>query len=828
VPERHAKWLGFEFGWITGKMNFGDFSKTITGYEPFDYQRRLADATPCESRLINIPTGLGKTSAVTLAWLWNRIVLNRQDWPRRLVYCLPMRTLVEQTQAEIEKWLATLAKNAEGLGLSAASKKELEWLVEHSPIVLMGGEELEPLKAEWDLYAENPCILVGTQDMLLSRALNRGYGMSRYRWPIHFGLLNTDCLWVVDETQLMGVGVETTSQLDGFRHSPKPTKGFTWWMSATLDTTQLATVDHPKPVAGWTELKLNVTDLALPTVRRRIEANKPITQAPFILEAASSKAYPKKLAAFIQEKHQQGTMTLVVLNRVQRAQQVYEHLLEGGIPPEELTLIHSRFRPEDRAKRQELLSHDGNRVVVATQAVEAGVDISACVMITELAPWPSIVQRFGRCNRRGEFTSQANVFWIDIKLKDNQDTLALPYRTDQLSASRQALAKLTNARSSNLESVSVPAETVIRPVVRRKDLLDLFDTTPDLCGNDLDVSRYIRDGEDNDVQVFWRDLGGEAPPPALSQPSRNELCAVAIGQFRRFLDLKSKPTAYIWDPLNEEWQRTNRIRPGRLYLLDTRTGGYSPNLGWTGNPSDKPNALSSASSDSDGDSRDDQTSIGKWVTLETHSLEVVQTVLSISVALGLDHDLVDVLRTSALWHDVGKAHPVFQEMLLRGEVPAKSGTLWAKSAKLRGHSTRRGFRHELASALAWLVAGPKDHPRRDLIAYLIAAHHGKVRLSIRSLPDENRPTNDSERLYARGVWDGDELPPLRLDGQLLEKTKLDLTIMRLGEGPCGPSWLSRMLALRDDLGPFHVAFLETLLRAADARASRAEALSDMP
>jgi hypothetical protein len=34
-----------------------------------------------------------------------------------------------------------------------------------------------------------------------------------------------------------------------------------------------------------------------------------------------------------------------------------------------------------------------------------------------------------------------------------------------------------------------------------------------------------------------------------------------------------------------------------------------------------------------------------------------------------------------------------------------------------------------------------------------------------------------------------------------------------------------MLALRDDMGPFQLAFLETLLRAADARASRAEALA---
>jgi CRISPR-associated endonuclease/helicase Cas3 len=37
------------------------------------------------------------TAATILAWLWNRLILNDSNWPRRLVYCLPMRILVEQT-----------------------------------------------------------------------------------------------------------------------------------------------------------------------------------------------------------------------------------------------------------------------------------------------------------------------------------------------------------------------------------------------------------------------------------------------------------------------------------------------------------------------------------------------------------------------------------------------------------------------------------------------------------------------------------------------------------------------------------------------------------
>jgi CRISPR-associated endonuclease/helicase Cas3 len=70
------------------------FGKDITA---FDYQRRLAEDPECKSRLINVPTGCGKTAAVVLAWLWNRVAhpdaKHRATWPRRLAYCLPIRTL---------------------------------------------------------------------------------------------------------------------------------------------------------------------------------------------------------------------------------------------------------------------------------------------------------------------------------------------------------------------------------------------------------------------------------------------------------------------------------------------------------------------------------------------------------------------------------------------------------------------------------------------------------------------------------------------------------------------------------------------------------------
>src|SRR3546814_6587528 len=74
--------------------------------------------------------------------------------------------------------------------------------------------------------------------MLLSRALMRGYGMSRYQWPVHFALLHNDAMWVFDEVQLMGAGLTTSAQLEAFRRSsgfPLAKSSRSLWVSATLN-----------------------------------------------------------------------------------------------------------------------------------------------------------------------------------------------------------------------------------------------------------------------------------------------------------------------------------------------------------------------------------------------------------------------------------------------------------------------------------------------------------------------------------------------------------------------------------------------------------------
>lgn len=262
-------------------MSYADFFRSATrtegqpdGLNPFPYQRSLAEKPWPE--LLDVPTGMGKTAAVALAWLWKRGWREGghkagldADTPRRLVYCLPMRVLVEQTERNIRRWL----KN---LGIAGAPGEN-----KVSVHMLMGGSE-DVKKANWAEYPEEDAILIGTQDMLLSRALMRGYGMSRYQWPVHFAWLHNDALWVFDEVQLMGPGLKTSVQLEAFRQKTAlSSRSRSLWVSATLKRDWLRTVDFDPALA--IRLELGGEEKKAPAVRERREAVKALARCDVAL-----------------------------------------------------------------------------------------------------------------------------------------------------------------------------------------------------------------------------------------------------------------------------------------------------------------------------------------------------------------------------------------------------------------------------------------------------------------------------------------------------------------------------------------------------------------
>ena len=801
-------------------MPFEAFFEKATGRTPHPFQTRLA-TSECLPSVWKLPTGSGKTATAVLTWLWRLVhgsPKQKDQMGRRFVYCLPMRVLVEQSHQAVSLWLKNLGLEAE-VGLQ----------------FLMGGEA----PGDWTLYPERKTILIGTQDMLVSRALNRGYGASPAKWPLEFGLLNNDCFWIMDEVQLMGPSLDTSAQLAGFRPKWSQSPNKTVWMSATIEPQWVQTVDHPdKPEV----FSLNLSDSPKDSVLGKVVfAEKTLTKA-----SASADANP--LAAEIITLQRQnatenpGTLTLVVINTVKRARELFDQVQKsyGKIPnPPELMLLHSRFRAQERKALSDKLTSPipkQGRLVVATQVIEAGVDISASLLITELAPWPSLVQRLGRLNRRGEL-EQGTMVWVDLLEKE-----ALPYEAKDLDFAREQLVSISQNGGGvgihQLPTVPLAREDFL--LVRQKDMLDLFDTTPDLSGQNLDISPYIREGEEKDVLVYWRDLPMEAKDPGdASPPTRLELCSIPFYDLKKVVknanpEKETKTSGYViraWtrDFLHGTWLllTAESVYPGQTCLIAADSGLYDPVLGWDDSSKAKVQSLppTGAPVSSEQSTSDDPLSAqpDDWLTLAEHTDHVVEELTKILRDLPLSEGQKKDLLQAARYHDWGKAHAAFQSkldpVLVSQSPPGKLGQPVAKAPQKAWVSKgkRPHFRHELASAMACLQL---NFP--DLVTYLVAAHHGKVRQSIRSLPGEKQP--DDGRLFARGVHEGDDLPGANLGGGLSTDTiQLSLDSMKLGLSPNGqPSWVDRMIRLRNEVGCFQLGWLEALLRAADCRASALE------
>lgn len=861
-------------------MTYSAWFSAATGFEPRPWQKTLGDDAICRDRLIRIPTGFGKTLGVLCAWLHHRVVRNDDAWPRRLIWTLPMRVLVEQTEQETRAVLDRL-----GLLWDGASDHEGKVGVH----VLMGGSDA----AEWHLYPEHPAVLIGTQDMLLSRALNRGYGAARGRWPMDFGLVNQDCLWVLDEVQLMDVGLATSAQLQAFREQDadralRPCKS--WWMSATMQRRWLESPDTRSLVGECPLTKI-------PKEERRgalwDDVQKPLERLP---KPPDTKQWAKVTAErHLAQPRADGRITLVIANTVDRACELFKALKSNkALKGVDLRLVHSRFRPAERASwRDAFLNRKAcegaDRIIVATQVVEAGVDVSATCLITEVAPWPSLVQRFGRAARYGG-TAQVVVLPVEEKK-------AKPYDWAELSAAWKVLGLFDDVSPTRLEQFEeehperlaelypyAPAHLLLR-----HEIDELFDTTPDLTGADLDVSRFIRSGDERDVHVFWVDLDEEAGTPDRTlRPTRESLCAVPFLAARDWLFAKgsrlaANRKAWVWSYLEDRWlvPKKTDVYPGQVLLVSAATGGYDPELGW--DPSAKGPVvvvpLSQAGPQEHADSAEEVEDLSAfaWKTIGFHGREVGQAALKLAVRLGLSDRLRRLLDLAGRWHDVGKAHPAFQGSIQHSERPQRADlakappTAWRRPLYIfdDGRERRPGFRHELASTLALfsvLRRHRPDHPALlgpwrdvleaagqpadleptgidsaptpieeeilaldaedfDLLAYLVCAHHGKVRARWHAAPDDQREAR-GDQLPIRGVIEGDVLPALLLahsDGSVgtLPASTLTLAPAEAGLSPrTGSSWTERVGRLLTRHGPFSLAWLEAVLRAADISASR--------
>jgi len=897
-----------------GRANYFDnWFKKATGRKPFPYQRALAQCGRLPE-LLEVPTGTGKTAAAILGWLWRRRChpkeTVRNATPRRLVYCLPMRVLVEQTRACAVRWLNNLNLLAGTASFNGnwLESYRVDWGQQNkiAVVTLMGGES----QRDWREYPEREAIIIGTQDMLLSRALNRGFAMPPQEWPIDFGFLNVDALWVMDEVQLMGPGRTTSVQLQAFWDAAPPSHGLrqTLWMSATLGSS-VGSVEPPewmksperagRPLAlrphRHTEADLDDAEFALRwNAPKRLELHLDSAEPG---EQGWTVESPDLHTAILNEANG-DRLVLVFVNQVKRACKLYHDLLEklgesAGARPEVL-LVHARMRPCDRhavVSKLGTATPASGRIVVTTQVLEAGVDLDADALFTELCPWPSLVQRFGRLNRSGTRPRSSDVnkgkakparavvfepviFEPPSPARKEQESdgdyeerrkreLSLPYDAQSVEYARELLRIVETAHNCSLSpetlstlSISLPLEG---PVLRRFDLDDLFDTDPDLSGGHTDVTPYLRAADrDVDAYLLWRRIGRiEGGLDADEQVDEqvpihhDELCPVPFYEAQEAFAEREVwiLTLATGRKRRAAWRKATgrEIRAGDTVMVDREAGCYREDTGWTAKATDVPSRVVDRWEKNGGQLVRAWVEIGgagksffgeidghivgprarledhrcftkQWMRLKPHLYTAEQEAKDLVQGLQLNDTIGNSVIQAALWHDVGKAlereqngtitRP-FQEYLRRGGkrdgTHPRANALYAKSNGRKPGDTS-GFRHEMASLLAFLQS---QHVDDDLAAFLILAHHGKVRL----LPEA---WDDDDPVDLCGVRDGDSIPvdalPVGCNPILLDtKTVLPSHQHR--------GWQGRVHKLLKQHGPFLLAYLEGLVRVADWRAS---------
>jgi CRISPR-associated endonuclease/helicase Cas3 len=784
---------------------FATFYQNATDHAPYGYQTRLAsDGLPA---VVQAATGTGKTGIV-LAWLWRRLHgPDQAATPRRLIYALPQRSLVEQVAGDVATWL-------ERLGLS-----------DDVPLhVVMGGKGDTQWQWRQDMYRST--IVVGTVDSLVSKALNRAYGIGRPTYPIDFALVTNGAHWVIDEIQLCPESTTTLRQLAAFARSLGTAEPFgLTCMSATVPESLIRTVDNPE---------LTPSDVVAIAPEERVgELATRLGASRTIRRLDAEPGDYRGIAAFVADRHRPGALTLVVLNTVEAARNVWAALPVGGA---ERTLIHSRFRGRERqALAQKIAGPPGasGHIVVATQVVEAGLDLNAALLVTEVAPWPSVVQRAGRCNRTGRI-EDAELWWTP-PLKHQ------PYEAQDIAASVPALEALEgeHVTGEGLLSRNVAVTEPLIAVLRRPDLIGLFDTAPDLSGSDVDIAPYVRDAEELDAQLTWATWTPEVvdgqpardgrPPADAKAPPGEWRCRAPLGGVAA---LAKRVPVWRIDQVRGRWTRISAsepARPGEVLLVAAADGGYVPTTGFDpaarGPVADCPviDPVAQPAAGAEDMFAADPASVAQrnWVTLRQHSEETRDQAKALldKIEPVLSDAAKSAVVCAAYLHDGGKAHKVWQDALCqlataeeRAEIDA--GRPWAKS-KHDGRLRFSGgvtFRHELASLL--LADGPlsgliDSDADVDLARYLVLAHHGKLRVQVRD-PDQF-VFGTLLGLENGVVW---SVPSLL--GQPESELVVDLEAFSLGGTR---SWTRVALGLRDRYGPFVLAYLETLVRVADWRAS---------
>lgn len=521
---------------MVGHESFEKSFRALTGNSPLSWQARLFVEHFVRGDIpsaLDIPTGLGKTSVMAI-WLIARALAeggSRAMLPRRLVYVVDRRAVVDQATSEAEK----LRENLEG---EAKHVKELLGLRDRKlPISTLRGAHID--NREWLDDPSVPAIIVGTVDMIGSRLLFGGYGVGPKMRPYHAGLLGADALVVLDEAHLVPPFQALIEQV--VRQTAADREGAaSLFKIPAFRAMALSATGRDR---GGAVFRLEDRDIEHDKVaRQRIDARKSIAIED------SSGDLANALAERAWKLSDQRHRVIVFCNSRKVANDIYEELearlkkllgKEGATRGAHLELIVGARRVRER----ELLADSGvfrrfarlpaaddksqtsgPDFLVATSAGEVGVDIDADHMVCDLAAWERMVQRLGRVNRRGEFVEGS---LVDVLVaspdKEAEDATGAPAIADcrapfdvaawpkidgRLDASLSMLRKLRESTEFRQLTDRATTAEPLHPVLTRQTLHAWSMTSlSEHPGRPAKVEPWIRgwiDDERPQSELLWR------------------------------------------------------------------------------------------------------------------------------------------------------------------------------------------------------------------------------------------------------------------------------------------------------------------------------------
>jgi CRISPR-associated endonuclease/helicase Cas3 len=380
-------------------MNENEFARTfaaLTGNPPFPWQEKLYQRFS-EGNIpasCNLPTGLGKTSVVAI-WLI-ALANHPEKTPRRLVYIVNRRTVVDQTTDEVK----TLRRNLQIQPALESLKTNVGTLA----ISTLRGQFAD--NGEWRDDPARPAVICGTVDMIGSGLLFSGYRCGFKSKPTRAGLLGQDTLIVHDEAHLEPafqdlLGSINSQQRAGDRRNDRSVQVLELTATSRTD-------DGQQNPFGLTD-----PDYKNEIVQQRIFAKKGI--AFHAIEDPKEKldaAVAEKALEDVYKNSKQAI--LIYLRKVEDVNKVVDALrkeFKGQENIETLTgtlrgkerdelvekPVFQRFLPEP-SRSKGVPPKEGTVYLVCTSAGEVGVNISAGHLICDLTPFDSMAQRFGRVN----------------------------------------------------------------------------------------------------------------------------------------------------------------------------------------------------------------------------------------------------------------------------------------------------------------------------------------------------------------------------------------------------------------------------------------------